>query len=111
MNKQLTLLAFLFFGKILTAQPSNDGCETPIAIPDVTNFCTPVGQFTNAKATDSGYGAAACMATASNDVWFSFVALSTDVNIVIRGKTTTSPGGEYLIALPIRFCRTWSIRS
>ena len=93
MHKQLLLLAFLFLGKILLAQPSNDGCDKPINIPDVTNFCSPNGQYTNANATDSGYGPAACMTAGSKDVWFTFTALSTDVDIVIRGKTATTPGG------------------
>ncbi len=94
MNKQIALLAFLFFGKILAAQPSNDGCETPIQLLDVTNFCSSNGFFTNANATPSGYGPAACMANGgSKDVWFTFTAVATDVNIVVRGKTTTTPGG------------------
>ncbi len=92
MTKHFPLLSLLFLGKILAAQPSNDGCDAPINLPDVTNFCSAVGQYNNAGATPSG-ATAACMAADDNDIWFSFTATATDVDIIIRGKTATSPGG------------------
>jgi gliding motility-associated-like protein len=94
MKRILFPFALLFFAKIALAQPANDSCGAPIKLTDVTNFCSPVGAFTNANATPSGYGNAACMNNSSNDVWFSFVAQFTDVNIVIRGNSQISVGGS-----------------
>ena len=88
------LLAMLTSVVIAVAQPSNDECDSPINIPDVTSFCSNNGAFTNAGATPSSYGPANCFgATTQNDVWFSFVAEATDVTITVRGATAASPGG------------------
>lgn len=78
----------------LWAQPSNDGCDTPIPLPDVITWCSAANAFTSVAATPSGYGAASCFSNAGNDVWFSFVAEAEDVTIVIRGATNTAPGGS-----------------
>lgn len=78
---------------IASAQPSNDNCTNPIPITDVTNYCSPTNAFTNVNATLSGYGAANCFGTPSNDVWFSFVPQFTDVTVIIRGATSQAPGG------------------
>lgn len=75
------------------AQPSNDECANPILIPNVLNFCSATGQFTNVDATPSTYGPATCFGTTQNDVWFAFVAQATDVTITIRGATPQAPGG------------------
>jgi hypothetical protein len=75
------------------AQPSNDECTAPIALPDVFNYCSAPGAFTNVGATPSTYGPATCFGSAQGDVWFSFVAEATDVSIVVRGATPQAPGG------------------
>lgn len=91
MNKVLYLILFLFcFGIMGIAQPTNDNCSSPINIPDVTNFCSKTGEFTNVAATPSGYGSATCWPNTGKDVWFRFRAFFTDVNIVIIG---TNLGG------------------
>lgn len=88
------LIAFtLMSSTALWAQPSNDGCEAPIPITDVTSWCSAGSAFTSVAATPSGYGPASCFSNAGNDVWFSFVAEAEDVTIVIRGATNIAPGG------------------
>ncbi len=87
----LTSLAFLTITIAAFAQPSNDDCANAIPISDVTAFCSPSGQFTNVGATQSNYFPVGC--ETQNDVWYSFVATSTDVNITIRGATQIAPGG------------------
>ncbi len=93
----ITISLFLFVVGAVWAQPSNDDCTAPILLPDVTNFCSPAGAFSNAGATPSSYSASGCFTPAGqtqNDVWFSFVAVATDVNITVRGATTPSAGGS-----------------
>lgn len=80
-------------------QPSNDECNTPIVLSDVTSFCSSVGAFSNNGATPSTYGPAGCFTPAAqtqNDVWFSFVAGATDVSITVRGATSPSAGGTLI---------------
>jgi len=90
----LTLLLLLILQRnAAVAQPSNDNCTSPIVLPNVANFCSAAGAYTNVGATPSGYGAATCFGSASNDVWFAFVAQATDVTVVVRGATQQAPGG------------------
>jgi gliding motility-associated-like protein len=76
------------------AQPTNDGCNTPIQIPASASWCSPVQAYTSVAATPSGYGPATCFGTAQNDVWFQFTATATDVTITINGNQAPSPGGS-----------------
>ncbi len=89
----LGALSILLGAVLASAQPTNDNCTNPIPIPDVTNYCSPTGAFTNVNATPSGYGPANCFGMASNDVWFSFVPQFTDVTVIVRGATAQAPGG------------------
>lgn len=82
-----------FFAVTLTAQPTNNTCETPISVPQEGNWCSDVGEFSNDGATPSGYDAATCFSEASNDVWFEFVPIATDVTITIVGATQQGRGG------------------
>ncbi len=89
----LNAILGVMLGYGAVAQPPNDNCTNPIALPNVSNYCSGAGAFTNVGATPSGYGAATCFGLASNDVWFSFVAQATDVTVVVRGATQQAPGG------------------
>ena len=81
-----TFFFFLFFSTTIYAQvPANDDCETALHIPDAHNFC---GNYTNINATVGGYDAAACYSSKGKDVWFSFVAVGTEVNIDVTPTTT-----------------------
>ncbi len=86
------ILLSLFSIHSVYAQPSNDGCENPIPLNDVSDWCSSFGEFTNIDATDSGYNPATCWTNTVNDVWFSFVAIAPDVSIFIEGNAGT-PGG------------------
>lgn len=83
--KAILILCFFSYIKIY-AQLSNDNCTNPIVIPDPSNYCSKAGEYTNIGATPSGYGAASCFSNAGNDVWFSFVARASDINITIKGN-------------------------
>ncbi len=78
------------------AQPVNDECTGAFNIPNVVNYCSNFGEFTNQQATPSGFPAPLCFANVSNDVWFSFTAVATDVNINVIGASSGSPGGNMI---------------
>ena len=87
-------LALMLASTVAFAQPTNDDCENPFVIVDVTNWCSADAEFTNVDATDSGYGPASCFSGASNDVWFTFTPIATDVTITIVGNTNQGSGGS-----------------
>ena len=89
----LIVLSIFYHSIDLVAQPANDDCFNPIILNDVTNWCSGVGEYTNVGSTASTYGAPSCFTNVSNDVWFSFTAVATDIVITISGKTLTQPGG------------------
>jgi gliding motility-associated-like protein len=113
MRKRIfTFCAFLSLAIMAVAQPSNDECATPIELTDITAFCSPSGQFTNAGATPTNYNPAGCVT--QNDVWYSFVATATDVNITIRGATQFSPGGtlqDPMVSLHFGTCNDPSLET
>jgi len=81
------ILAFVPLG--LFSQ--GDDCATATPIANVLNYCSGNAFFTNAGSTPSAYGIASCWAgNATEDVWFSFTALGTDVLISASG---TGGGG------------------
>ena len=94
MRKFPLTLCFAFGALTLLAQaPGNDECANPIVLPEVVNYCSAVGAYTNVGATPSTYGAATCFGTTENDVWFAFTPVATDVTITIRGATNQGAGG------------------
>ena len=95
--RSLLLLALLPAALTLAAQPANDDCAGAIDIPDVTNFCTTVGAYSNVGATPSGYGPASCFNGSQNDVWFKFTAVATDVSIIVNGASGQGAGGNMLL--------------
>ncbi len=76
------------------AQPANDNCANAIALDDVSSWCSAVAAFTTNNATDSGQSPS-CFPNnqVNNDVWFSFVAQATDVNISVTGNIPFNAGG------------------
>ncbi|MFN8319095.1 MAG: gliding motility-associated C-terminal domain-containing protein [Saprospiraceae bacterium] len=87
----LTVFGMLVFvSGVLYAQPTNDDCDEAREIKDPSSYCSGKAEFTTAGATDSGYGPSGCWDTSVNDVWFSFTAKATGVNIVINGKNIGS---------------------
>ncbi|NJN34517.1 MAG: hypothetical protein HC817_09940, partial [Saprospiraceae bacterium] len=93
--KKIFLLALILRGVFVMAQPANDNCDnaTPIRLVD-GKFCSSNGQFTNVRATNAFVSSATfCLGSDNNDVWFSFRATATDVNITIQGATSELPTG------------------
>jgi trimeric autotransporter adhesin len=86
----LLFVLLLFF--VSSARAQGDDCSQALALTNVTNFCSTSNQYTSAGSTASGFSVAPCWtAAATADVWFSFVALGTNVLISINGATMTQP--------------------
>lgn len=88
-------LFFLVFAASASAQVANDECSGAIFINNVTNFCSEPGAYSNQGASLSNVTRASCFPDETNarDVWFAFVAQSSDVNISVTGNTSIAPGG------------------
>ncbi|MBK9633217.1 MAG: hypothetical protein IPO64_01535 [Bacteroidetes bacterium] len=83
--KKITFLSLFIFSIVSKTFAQGDECELGYVIPTVSDYCSAPGQFTNVGATTSGFGKPACWAINSNDVWFSFTAIASDVTIIITG--------------------------
>jgi SprB repeat len=95
MKKIFSLIISLLYVAFLQAQGVavvNDECEGAIFIPNVTNYCSANGAFSNVGATPSGYGPATCFNAAKNDVWFAFIATNINVTIAVTGTSPDKAG-------------------
>lgn len=81
-------------------QVQNDECSRAIPIAQVVNYCSNAQAYTTQNATPSAEARPTCFPDESNmrDVWFSFVARASEVNISVTGNTALAPGGT--ITLP-----------
>lgn len=93
--RPLATLCFLLFAIAILAQPVNDDCVNAINLPDVTSWCSQPFEFTNEASTPSAVANPTCFPNNQtvNDVWFSFVAEATAVNISVTGATSVTTGG------------------
>lgn len=93
----LALLCLYFFSAgTLLAQPSNDECANAITLTDVSNYCSATGEFSNANGSLSGPAIPGCFPNGANDVWFTFVAQATTLQVAVIGNTANPnipPGG------------------
>ncbi len=92
-KKIFLAITLLISTTFLIAQPANDECQNAIQIPDVTDWCSATGEYTNVNATASGFGAASCFSNNNSDVWFTFTAVASDVTITVVGAVPIAPGG------------------
>ncbi|MEO1434318.1 MAG: PKD domain-containing protein, partial [Bacteroidota bacterium] len=87
------LLCFVFSGwATLLAQPGNV-CESAIPITNVIDFCSGPNGFSNVSYNAAPFTAPDCFQDASNDMWFSFEAIATDVVITVNGASGPGGGG------------------
>ena len=95
MRIYLTLICFLFAVQIIEAQVLNDECANAIVLTEVSNWCSDAGAFSNSNATISPEASPRCFPSGqnNNDVWFTFVAIATEVNIAVIGNTRINNGG------------------
>jgi hypothetical protein len=87
------LILFLAIPKADAQTPINNECLSAIQLDDLDNWCSPVAFYTNVNATPTGPDPF-CFPDVGLDVWFSFVAVGTDVSINVIGNTPSNPGGS-----------------
>lgn len=94
------VFALLLFQLSLRAQ-INDNCSGAANIPDVEDFCSPIAAGNTFFATPSPVPKPSCVNSVVRDIWFSFTATATDVNIVINGSSANAGGtlGRPTVAL------------
>ncbi|MNK00347.1 PKD domain protein [compost metagenome] len=95
-NPVSRFLPFVLFAWLLVCcfrvNAQGDNCDQALALTNVTSYCSGSNQYTNVGSTPSGFTPAPCWAaTATSDVWFSFVALGTNVLISVNGATMQQP--------------------
>lgn len=86
---------FLLTAYQLLAQPANDECINAIPLSNVSNWCSAADEFTTINATVSSEVNPQCFPNNSDvlDIWFSFQAEGSGVNISVIGETTINPQG------------------
>lgn len=78
----------------LQAQVPNNTCQSAILLTDLDSWCSDNGAYTTQNATVSGVFVPFCFPLGmSGDVWFRFVANTTDVGISVVGNVPVGPGG------------------
>ncbi len=114
MKKLITSLQFLFLTVIAFGQISpNNECNGAIILPNVLNYCSEIGEFSNINATASPQPAPTCWGqNPDHDVWFAFTARSTGISIRVIGGTRIFSGGvirQPLMALYSGTCNSLNL--
>ena len=91
MIRRITFFVFLFSSIVVIGQ---DECASAIFIGETSNWCSEVEAYNNFSATPSLLGDATCFSNAGFDVWFSFRAVASDVNITILGESENGNFGN-----------------
>lgn len=82
----------------LFTQPANNNCTNAIELTELSNWCSINAEFTSVDATASLTTVPACFPNNQNepvnDVWFTFLAQATEINISVVGNTSINPGGS-----------------
>jgi gliding motility-associated-like protein len=96
--KIILQILLLFFSSFAFSQA--DDCTSPTTISNVINFCSGNGFYTNVGSNPSVYSTPTCWPTnATEDVWFQFTAIGTDVLISLNGLGAGGTMGQPRIAL------------
>ncbi|MEM9549293.1 MAG: hypothetical protein AAGA77_25190 [Bacteroidota bacterium] len=68
------------------AQIENDDCQFAIFLPQIDEFCSESGEFTNAGAQPDPLFSDVCFLSYQNGVWFSFIPKEPALNIRVFGE-------------------------
>jgi gliding motility-associated-like protein len=83
------LIGVVSFGLPYSLIAQND-CEGAINLNDVYEYCSENGAFTNVNATQSTQQKPVCWQNSNNDVWFKFIAIDSDLRIMVLGNIDES---------------------
>ena len=79
----ILIIVFIFINHNLFGQ---DECINATPLGNVVGWCSSGGAYSTANSTASSNATPACWPSVNNDIWFSFVAVATDVSIVIQSN-------------------------
>ena len=87
MFKGVTYIIYIFsFFSFKVVMGQADDCASASQLTNVSNFCSGNAFYTNVNSTASLFPQATCITdVASEDVWFSFTAIGTDILIAASG--------------------------
>jgi gliding motility-associated-like protein len=92
--RKYSLFCFLILWMPLALLAQGEDCNTATNLPNVSSWCSEGGAYTNVGFEDSGFTTGCFPNNQDNfDVWFSFVAEATTVNVSVAGATGQSNGG------------------
>ncbi len=84
----LLLLLTFIITSTLNAQPPNDACAGAFSVtPDGTCYGPGLPETTTASSGDHWVGTLGCQAGNNNEVWFTFVATNTQLDVTVTGGT------------------------
>ncbi len=84
--RQIYIFLFLCITTIGFAQPANDNCNGAYFLPNIDNYCSDPGEFTNIGATADPPSPDLCLLNYSNGVWFAFQPQKLGVFIEVVGN-------------------------
>lgn len=85
-NLAFRSIIFLFLYYVHPLFGQGDDCASATQLTNVSNYCSGNAFFTNVNSTASAFTQATCITgAATEDVWFSFTAIGTDVLISASG--------------------------
>ncbi|NND34196.1 MAG: T9SS type B sorting domain-containing protein [Saprospiraceae bacterium] len=83
--KHLQLILCFCLPLTLLSQPDNDECAGAIPLSELQNWCSTAGAYNNGNATESSEAAPDCFSEVGPDIWFTFTATATSINIRVLG--------------------------
>jgi gliding motility-associated-like protein len=86
------VILFFFLLLHVEIQAQNDDCASAYYINNVEEFCSDLGQFSNAGATPSAEDRPFCWPDMTHDVWFEFAPTKPGVFIQLMGQTSLGVG-------------------
>ncbi|MFT7613148.1 MAG: hypothetical protein ACI9J3_002118, partial [Parvicellaceae bacterium] len=88
MKKYLLFFLFAFSTFLAHAQPPNDACLGALSVtPDGTCYGPGLPETTTTGASDLWIGTLGCQSGNNNEVWFTFVATNTQLDVSLTGGT------------------------
>ena len=82
-------------GTWIFSQNLYDKCEDAFEILDISRWCSDHAGFSNLNASNENptRDVPSCWSQAKHDVWFTFIAQATDINVVVSGDIPNNSGG------------------
>lgn len=87
MNKFLVIFIFILCANSTSVFGQGEDCSNATQLTNVINYCSGTGSYTNVGSVPSATPLPACWSTnVTEDVWFSFTAIASDILVSVRGS-------------------------